>query len=417
MSQPLAHLGRQLGMPRRILQDAAHALGQEGRERQAAAAIGRHLGIAAGRQRALRDQLLDALEAQQAAGEDEGVARHQPLDEGLLDLAQHRPAPQLHLDQRQLDDGADIHAELPRHQRRGQHPAPVGQLLQPVPALVGRQRIAAGGDEVERVVEILARQVAIGLRAAHLVDRSASRSIGWAQAVPTMCWASTSRQAGRGGSPSSSRASTASSAASDSSTSKRLAGAIMARLGSSSRWLARPIRCIRRLHALGRAHLDHQVDVAPVDAEIERGGRDHGAQLARRHRRLDLAALLDGERAMMQADRQVVLVDAPQRVEHQLGLGARVDEHDRGLVLADDVVDLGHRVLAHVAAPRQALLGVDDARPRAAAPGSPWTISTSSVARRRIVGQRRRIGDRGRQADEARLRRQATRRRARHSAR
>jgi hypothetical protein len=24
-------------------------------------------------------------------------------------------------------------------------------------------------------------------------------------------------------------------------------------------------------HALGRAHLDHQVDVAPVDAEIERG--------------------------------------------------------------------------------------------------------------------------------------------------
>jgi hypothetical protein len=116
----------------------------------------------------LRHQLLHALEAQQAAGEDEGIARHQPLDEGLLDLAQHRPAPHLHLDQRQLDDGADIHAELPRHHRRGQHPAPVGQLLQPVPALVGRQRIAAGRHEVERVVEILARQVAIGLGAAHL---------------------------------------------------------------------------------------------------------------------------------------------------------------------------------------------------------------------------------------------------------
>ena len=164
-AQPFAHLGRQLGMPRRVLQDAAHPLGQEGRERQAAAAIGRHLGIAAGRGRALGDQFLDALEAQHAAGEDEGVARHQALDEGLLDLAQDGAAPQLHLDQRQLDDGADIHAELPRHQGRGQHPAAVGQLLQPVPALVGRQRVAAGGDEVEGVVEVLARQVAVGLRA------------------------------------------------------------------------------------------------------------------------------------------------------------------------------------------------------------------------------------------------------------
>ena len=34
-------------------------------------------------------------------------------------------------------------------------------------------------------------------------------------------------------------------------------------------------------HARGtlrRADIDHQVDVAPVDAEIERGGADHGAQ-------------------------------------------------------------------------------------------------------------------------------------------
>ena len=58
--------------------------------------------------------------------------------------------------------------------------------------------------------------------------------------------------------------------------------------------------------ALGRADLDHLVDAAPVDAEIERGGRHHGAQLPRRHRRLDLAALLDVEAAVMQRDRQVV---------------------------------------------------------------------------------------------------------------
>ena len=47
MSSHSPHLRRQPGMRRRIPQDAAHALGQEGRERQPAAAIGRHLGIAA----------------------------------------------------------------------------------------------------------------------------------------------------------------------------------------------------------------------------------------------------------------------------------------------------------------------------------------------------------------------------------
>ena len=45
--------------------------------------------------------------------------------------------------------------------------------------------------------------------------------------------------------------------------------------------------------ALGRAHLHDEVDVAPVDAEVEAGGRDQAAQLARRHRRLDLAPRLD----------------------------------------------------------------------------------------------------------------------------
>ena len=361
-AQPFAHLGRQLGMPRRILQDAAHPLGQEGRERQAAAAIGRHLGIAAGRAASIAAiSSLTPSKRSMRPREDEGVARHQALDEGLLDLAQDRAAPQLHLDQRQLrrwcrhscgtaaPPGGD-----------GQHPAPVGQLLQPVPALVGRQRVAAGGDEIEGVVEILARQLAIGLRASAPPRRAASRSIGWAQAQPTMCWASTSRQGGRGGSPSSSRASTASSAASDSSTSKRLAGAIMARLGSSSRWLARPMRCIRRLTPLGApiwiTRSTSPQSMPRSSEEVATTARS----LPRGHRRLDLAALLDGERAVMQADRQVLLVDAPQPVEHQLGLRARVHEHDRGLVLADDVVDLGHRVMAHVAAPRQALLGVDD---------------------------------------------------------
>ena len=42
--------------------------------------------------------------------------------------------------------------------------------------------------------------------------------------------------------------------------------------------------------------------------------------------RLDLAALRDVERAVVQRDRQAVVVDAPQLLEQHLGLAARVDE-------------------------------------------------------------------------------------------
>ena len=84
--------------------------------------------------------------------------------------------------------------------------------------------------------------------------------------------------------------------------------------------------------ALGRADIDDEIDVAPVDAEIERRGADHAAQFARRHRVLDLAALGDVERAVMQRDREAVVVHAPEILEQHLGLAAGVDEHQRGLV-------------------------------------------------------------------------------------
>ena len=54
---------------------------------------------------------------------------------------------------------------------------------------------------------------------------------------------------------------------------------------------ADPLQQPRR--ALGRAHLDDQVDIAPVDAEIEAGGADQAAQPPVGHRRLDLAPRLD----------------------------------------------------------------------------------------------------------------------------
>ena len=42
--------------------------------------------------------------------------------------------------------------------------------------------------------------------------------------------------------------------------------------------------------SLGRAHLHDQIDVTPIDAEVEAGGADQRAQLAVRHRGFHLAA-------------------------------------------------------------------------------------------------------------------------------
>uniref|UniRef100_A0A0N4ZZC8 LigA n=1 Tax=Parastrongyloides trichosuri TaxID=131310 RepID=A0A0N4ZZC8_PARTI len=127
---------------------------------------------------------------------------------------------------------------------------------------------------------------------------------------------------------------------------------------------------------LGRGQLDHQIDVAPVDAQVQRRGADHGLQVAARHRRLDLAPLLGGQRAVVQGDGQVVLIDRPQRLEHELGLPAGVDEDQAEPCLPDGVVNLGDGVDAGVARPghaafadqhihhrRRAGIAQDDANP------------------------------------------------------
>ena len=121
--------------------------------------------------------------------------------------------------------------------------------------------------------------------------------------------------------------------------------------------------------ALGRADIDDEIDVAPIDTEIERGGADHATQFPGRHRVFDLAALGDVERAVMQGNGEAIVVHAPEILEQHFGLAAGVDENERGLVALDQLIHFAERMARGVARPGQAFPGVehlDHGRRRAA---------------------------------------------------
>ena len=113
--------------------------------------------------------------------------------------------------------------------------------------------------------------------------------------------------------------------------------------------------------ALGGADVDHEVDVAPVDAEVERRGRHHRADGAGRHRGLHLAPLADIERAVVERDRQRGLVRPPEFGEDELGLAAGVDEDQRHPVCRDLGENVADRIAGGVAGPGDALLRLEDA--------------------------------------------------------
>ena len=223
-------------------------------------------------------------------------------------------AHQPHLEHVGLDDGADIHAVALRDHRMGDAPAAVLALPDLGEALVGLQRVAAGRDEIERGVEIGARQVRIGRGGRHLgvelvgeerlaaggaehvlrqhVERAGARrrrvlrvlgdGVERGAAFQHLEAVGRHQHAAR--------------------------GLVHAVVGAADA-LQQPRGALRR------ADIDDEIDVAPVDAEIERGGAHHRAQPAGRHRGLDLAALRHVERAVMQRDREPVVVDAPQLLE------------------------------------------------------------------------------------------------------
>ena len=158
--------------------DAAHAFGQISRQRKFAAFVSWHLRVFRCRARHINFVFDDCLVLQNFAGEHEGVARHHGLDKIFLDLAEKAAAARNHFRNARahqtnfehigFDDGADIEPVALRHPRVGDAPAAVLALTDAGEALVGFERIAAGGDEIDRGIEIRTRERGVRRRRCHL---------------------------------------------------------------------------------------------------------------------------------------------------------------------------------------------------------------------------------------------------------
>ena len=106
---------------------------------------------------------IEADDLQRQPGEQETVADTQLSAEPFLHLTQPPPAPpEGDVHRHRLDDGAGIQSVLRRQPRMRQTPQAIAAQCQPVVAFIGAQRIAAGGNETQHLVEAGARQAGIG---------------------------------------------------------------------------------------------------------------------------------------------------------------------------------------------------------------------------------------------------------------
>ncbi len=340
------------------MQEAAHPIGEVGRDRHARAAISGNARRPGG---GADDQILvlHPLHFETQTGEEKGVVGAERGGERLLDFAERAAVAEAHGQHRGLHDDAGVEAELCCEARMADAPEAVHALGQPLVAIIGLERVAAGRDEAEHAVERLGRQRGIGRRLAHLgeqciagerlgrrhrhdvlgehVERAGAEDVGIALARLHGVEGSTGLEIFEA------------VARHD----QRLGGLVEPMVGAAYA-LEQPRR------PLGRAHLHNEIDIAPVDAEIEAGGGDQRAQAPVGHRLLGLAPRLAIEASMVDADRQVLLVHRPQILEDQLGQAARVAEDDRGAVRGDQRHHLGCGIAARMTRPGDGALGQQD---------------------------------------------------------
>ena len=89
-----------------------------------------------------------------------------------------------------------------------------------------------------------------------------------------------------------------------------------------------------------RLHLDHQVDRAHVDAQLQRGGRHQRGQAALLERLLDRDALLAGDRPVV-GPHEILAGQLVEALGQPLREAAAVDEDERAAVALDQLQDPG----------------------------------------------------------------------------
>ena len=229
-------------------------------------------------------------------------------------------------------------------------PQTVLALHDPPEAVIDLQRISTGGDEIDHLLEVLPRQVAIGAAGDQLVIQFQQvEGLGAGQAHDVLGQDIQGASPGRlavepvlgNGFP------------------RRLAFQHFKPVGRDEEGLRRLVQPVigpadpldHAAGALGRGQLDDQVHISPVYAKVEGGCADHGPQLSPGHGRLDLAPLFSGQGAMMQGYGQVIIIDPPEFLEGELGLEAGVHEDQGRAGALDGLIDLFHSVLGGMPGP------------------------------------------------------------------
>ena len=69
-----------------------------------------------------------------------------------------------------------------------------------------------------------------------------------------------------------------------------------------------------------RTHIDHKIDRAPINAEIQCRCAHDCTQFACRHGIFDATTLAGIQRAVMQCNREIVVIDAPELLENRFCL-------------------------------------------------------------------------------------------------
>ena len=102
---------------RRIIQNGAHPRGKPGGQRHAAAGINRHAGFIATAGADNHRRRIKPFITHHLARKQKTIAGREGGDEPFLNLPQSAAATKPHLDHGGFDNGAEIHAQLPRHAR------------------------------------------------------------------------------------------------------------------------------------------------------------------------------------------------------------------------------------------------------------------------------------------------------------